>query len=203
MHRRSCNANISIHAPTRGATIFFCLPKSMIFISIHAPTRGATAIALVFMWWGVNFNPRSYKRSDPAHRQATHASPHFNPRSYKRSDLQLRRMEEYAEDFNPRSYKRSDFELKGKRCERYISIHAPTRGATCCLPPVSSSVSDFNPRSYKRSDVGTGDDFHNYGNISIHAPTRGATRMTVKDIMTLLISIHAPTRGATPMDREE
>ena len=34
--------NISIHAPTRGATIFFCLPKSMIFISIHAPTRGAT-----------------------------------------------------------------------------------------------------------------------------------------------------------------
>ena len=34
---------ISIHAPTRGATININLLSTMLTISIHAPTRGATA----------------------------------------------------------------------------------------------------------------------------------------------------------------
>ena len=34
--------SISIHAPTRGATILLCLFLLLIHISIHAPTRGAT-----------------------------------------------------------------------------------------------------------------------------------------------------------------
>ena len=33
---------ISIHAPTRGATLLFLIHKLTITISIHAPTRGAT-----------------------------------------------------------------------------------------------------------------------------------------------------------------
>ena len=33
---------ISIHAPTRGATGYFSLSKQNGYISIHAPTRGAT-----------------------------------------------------------------------------------------------------------------------------------------------------------------
>ena len=44
-YRRHNNCNctvISIHAPTRGATHPAVLPMSVIFISIHAPTRGAT-----------------------------------------------------------------------------------------------------------------------------------------------------------------
>ena len=35
---------ISIHAPTRGATLLPCVSLKAKFISIHAPTRGATVI---------------------------------------------------------------------------------------------------------------------------------------------------------------
>ena len=37
---------ISIHAPTRGATIFIKIFTLMKMISIHAPTRGATFCSL-------------------------------------------------------------------------------------------------------------------------------------------------------------
>ena len=79
--------------------------------------------------------------------------------------------------FNPRSYKRSDgFRVYGIPCtfkfqstllqeERrvssiftisclYISIHAPTRGATRFRFRDNISTFYFNPRSYKRSDSG-------------------------------------------------
>ena len=77
---------ISIHAPTRGATLMNFLTDVLyefqstllqeerptghvnvcncIRISIHAPTRGATIT--MWLWTGmlIYFNPRSYKRSD-------------------------------------------------------------------------------------------------------------------------------------------
>ena len=56
----------------------------------------------------------------------------------------------------------------------YISIHAPTRGATPYYTP---------PRHLCQ--------------ISIHAPTRGATMPFFKESKYIDISIHAPTRGAT------
>ena len=34
---------VSIHAPTRGATLYFCKAIAERSVSIHAPTRGATA----------------------------------------------------------------------------------------------------------------------------------------------------------------
>ena len=34
-----------------------------------------------------------------------------------------------------------------------ISIHAPTRGATCCGMICCGNCCYFNPRSYKRSDL--------------------------------------------------
>ena len=60
----SCNFTISIHAPTRGATLHF--PQRLISatISIHAPTRGATRQDPQAHVVYTNFNPRSYKRSD-------------------------------------------------------------------------------------------------------------------------------------------
>ncbi len=77
---------ISIHAPTRGATLlklaisislifqptlpreerrFFCEVAYMINnISIHAPTRGATQTVMIRQTYVVYFNPRSHERSD-------------------------------------------------------------------------------------------------------------------------------------------
>ena len=78
------------------------------------------------------------------------------------------------QDFNPRSHKGSDGIITVIQIGRVISIHAPTRGATC-FPLISlSSLS-----------------------ISIHAPTRGATGLYPDEEVMFEISIHAPTRGAT------
>ena len=123
------------------------------FISIHAPTRGAT------MWhWRAleecfNFNPRSHKGSDAAHRIkavryaiSIHA-PTRGATGYSGSYVP------FGENFNPRSHKGSDGPyLWSQPGLRKISIHAPTRGATLSISDVLELY-----------------------DISIHAPTRGAT----------------------------
>ena len=123
------------------------------------------------------FNPRSYKRSDSGTSVTVRLSSNFNPRSYKRSDNDFQSRYSWDYDFNPRSYKRSDIvgiclcvgyvvfqstllqeerqvAIFDKEMDEYISIHAPTRGAT-----ENCKCSEF-PLT-----------------ISIHAPTRGATLM--------------------------
>ena len=55
---------ISIHAPTRGATIFFSRFRRSSGISIHAPTRGATPLTAGLITLSDYFNPRSHERSD-------------------------------------------------------------------------------------------------------------------------------------------
>ena len=78
-------------------------------------------------------------------------------------------------NFNPRSHERSDFIGWSRNGASFISIHAPTRGAT--------RIDKINEQ---------------HKNISIHAPTRGATSALFNNgIVTIEISIHAPTRGAT------
>ena len=99
---------ISIHAPTRGATIAFEFWTRAFYISIHAPTRGATCITRITFFLLFHFNPRSYKRSDNVINSLSLIIGNFNPRSYKRSDS--------TESF--------------KVSLTSISIHAPTRGAT-------------------------------------------------------------------------
>ena len=56
--------------------------------------------------------------------------------------------------FNPRSYERSDsIPDNGLGQIRDVSIHAPTKGATCSLMSEAIFSSGFNPRSYERSDI--------------------------------------------------
>ena len=56
--------DISIHAPTRGATSISKSSSAFCCISIHAPTRGATLYRCATLCIIFYFNPRSYKRSD-------------------------------------------------------------------------------------------------------------------------------------------
>ena len=64
MQHLTAASRISIHAPTRGATKKATDYLSIWFISIHAPTRGATCHQVNALHKDMNFNPRSYKRSD-------------------------------------------------------------------------------------------------------------------------------------------
>ena len=102
-------------------------------------------------------------------------SYYFNPRSYKRSDSEQTLC----------SFALTTFQSTLLQEERrgsgsgiiyppFISIHAPTRGATSLWMLQRNS-----------------------GSISIHAPTRGATLFTMPFRHGPCISIHAPTRGAT------
>ena len=56
----------------------------------------------------------------------------------------------------------------------FISIHAPTRGATIIEPSKIEELKNFNPRSHERSDFMQETSLDTV-DISIHAPTRGAT----------------------------
>ena len=120
-------------------------------VSIHAPTRGATTHAdadYSQLWF-----------------QFTH------PRGVR---LRVVLQEVIATGFNSRTHAGATSIIFSVYLHRYVSIHAPTRGATSISP-----VSGLAP------------------NVSIHAPTRGATDTRQDAVRGMMVSIHAPTRGAT------
>ena len=165
-------------------------------ISIHAPTRGATITARLLWITQQEFQSTLPREERPNRASSTRAAANFNPRSHERSDharMRKRRSTGISIHAPTRGatmcpairFSRSVFQSTLPREERPfgevvgdshvdISIHAPTRGAT------ETSVI---------FDTGT--------KISIHAPTRGATHDRHVTLWDLGISIHAPTRGAT------
>ena len=164
---------ISIHAPTRGATVLSkethqligfqsTLPQGerlvylykhhiQVIISIHAPTRGATAD--IHSKNQTHIFQSTLPQGERHSWLCKHMLPNdFNPRSHKGSDLNKITIMFLRRDFNPRSHKGSDFN---------INLYF--------LFPFY-----FNPRSHKGSDFH--DSIHlEIRSISIHAPTRGAT----------------------------
>ena len=87
------------------ARVFHCSDSD---ISIHAPTRGATLRHISLIHSNNYFNPRSYKRSDPCTSSLCSGMLLFQS-----TLLQEERPLRYdpgliLPDFNPRSYKRSD-----------------------------------------------------------------------------------------------
>ena len=103
-------------------------------------------------------------------------------------------------------------------CNSFVSIHAPTKGATSVSPWSLPLPAGFNPRSHEGSDKDWCCCWRSPP-VSIHAPTKGATLPwcpalcsgssfnprshegsdTGKVVMQLVsfVSIHAPTKGAT------
>ena len=101
---------------------------------------------------------------------------------------------------------------------RYVSIHAPARGATQFVAITIAVIVCFNPRPRAGGDY---DDtvvrqrlnvfqstpprggrpslalFHSRQSVSIHAPARGATPWQRRQNHPGNVSIHAPARGAT------
>ena len=79
----------------------------------------------------------------------------------------------------------------------WISIHAPTWGAThvALRPPLG--VVHFNPRTHVGCDLLVQGAEFQPDKISIHAPTWGATSRHPPPRSYTCISIHAPTWGAT------
>ena len=100
---------VSIHAPTRGATILYGeLYTTYKSVSIHAPTRGATSWTCQLPSMRQCFNPRTHEGCDLRNCCAHHArivSIHAPTRG-------------------------ATMCANTYTCLFFVSIHAPTRGAT-------------------------------------------------------------------------
>ena len=82
-------------------------------ISIHAPTRGATVSAQNWAACIVDFNPRSHEGSDFSGQWMVCCLIDFNPRSHEGSDETGRSGVRTGKNFNPRSHEGSDAAMCG------------------------------------------------------------------------------------------
>ena len=207
-------------------------------VSIHAPTRGAT-LKDVYPHASHAFQstrPRGARRPS---RKLRHPRPLFQstrPRGARR--ICLAKIH-HLTSFNPRAHAGRDSRTSVSTFRALVSIHAPTRGATYnewfrdenlqfqstrprgarlsrarsrrCIEgfnPRAHAGRDsiwiylgwlfwrFNPRAHAGRDTGHTATRQAY-RVSIHAPTRGATDTLLRPRQARSVSIHAPTRGAT------
>ena len=148
--------------------------NAMMAISIHAPTRGATQQSFIqqtakrfqstlpreerharsrFDYLVFQFQSTLPREERPNLCTCCVGNAYFNPRSHERSDRKRTIHDDSYSYFNPRSHERSDPLVYDDSLSYYISIHAPTRGATTTLIMFTYIVLDFNPRSHERSDI--------------------------------------------------
>ena len=130
---RSSLRPISIHAPTWGATLSDRCRRLHYSISIHAPTWGATHCTATPEGRWVTFqstHPRGVRR---ASNPATITIFDFNPRTHVGCDYYC--ICKYSKKFyfNPRTHVGCDLTFDANILTCYISIHAPTWGATNML----------------------------------------------------------------------
>ena len=147
-------------------------------VSIHAPTRGATRRHSCDARTAKRFDPRPHARGDStalvrcADCQAFRSTP---PREGRLCPPASWRGEPRFRSTPPREG-RPD-RCTGVRGAGVVSIHAPTRGATRTASLSRWPRRRFDPRPHARGDVvSLGLEPPNV--VSIHAPTRGATVRT-------------------------
>ena len=122
----------------------------------------------------------------------------FNPRSHKGSDRNSRQYRQGIYIFQstlPQGERQKTTKVQKEAA--YISIHAPTRGATARQKWYRRCPRYFNPRSHKGSDkqrevVSVDNELFQSTLPQGERPNDTATYTDAQ-----LISIHAPTRGAT------
>ena len=127
--RAGTGEDVSIHAPTWGATFVFNSLIADNCVSIHAPTWGATRrraeerrreeVSIHAPTWGATCRRRRKRHTKS-----------FNPRSHMGSDRRVPLLIVSSPSFNPRSHMGSDKIMSDKEKTMLVSIHAPTWGAT-------------------------------------------------------------------------
>ena len=99
-------SEVSIHAPTRGATYRHLRRQRGDPVSIHAPTRGATLLATVsLLEHRHRFNPRTHTGCDAKripHLRRLRAG--FNPRTHTGCDRIFPQIPHTPHGFNPRTH---------------------------------------------------------------------------------------------------
>ena len=131
MRKKYCQHVVSIHAPTRGATVHYGVITVSIYVSIHAPTRGATHSIHVLLLCMRSFNPRTHTGCDPIFfgfvpLPTTFQSTH--PHGVRPDKVRLVGTYHGFQSTHPHGVRHD--QDKNKKLKMSVSIHAPTRGAT-------------------------------------------------------------------------
>jgi len=111
-------SSVSIHAPTRGATMLLDSDPDKQPVSIHAPTRGATRVFGVCNEWSKfqSTRPRGARPpTPPAENRSEQVSIHAPTRG-------------------------ATLLMKHVQSRHIVSIHAPTRGATRLLSDLRAGL---------------------------------------------------------------
>ena len=99
----------------------------------------------------------------------------FNPRTHTGCDVSTLATRYKTGSFNPRTHTGCDLQRYTLKFLLYVSIHAPTRGATSTAQSIFGCSLSFNPRTHTGCDR-LEQTSKRSSSVSIHAPTRGATR---------------------------
>ena len=191
------NLQVSIHAPTRGATTFEDKLGALAKVSIHAPTRGATLHTCNITYFCQGFNPRTHTGCDissPTTLQCMYWFQSTHPHGVRLSGQDKEELLSEFQSTHPHGVR----PVPGGSHRHFprVSIHAPTRGATSCnqtntlvntmfqsthphgvrqlITLLSQKPYCFNPRTHTGCDKTEPPALYNQ-TVSIHAPTRGAT----------------------------
>ena len=211
-------------------------------VSIHAPARGATTSGSRSPAGRSSFNPRSRAGSDRTADTESRIQHVFQSTLPRGERPAAHHGHHLCPTVSIHAPARGATAVIGEaREEKEVSIHAPARGATVQERAVIRRVSCFNPRSRAGSDPDTivrivyEDEFQStlprgerpdaaagfvgrqwfqstlprgerraeqrylrvVAKVSIHAPARGATGRLMRSERKGPVSIHAPARGAT------
>ena len=209
---------VSIHVPIMGATTEIAQICPLVRVSIHAPTKGALMSPTLRI--SCSFNPSSHEGSDTVLLLFTLKSICFNPRSHEGSDTHGDIINECELKFQS-TLPRRERRLHGCCLGRIlsVSIHAPTKGATCESASFLCGYSGFNPRSHEGSDENLcfsvplrhcfnprshegSDDLESRNKnppqrFQSTLPRRERLVRFTAAVCRFPVSIHAPTKGAT------
>ena len=147
-------SGISIHAPTRGATLMGDRQSNRDRISIHAPTRGATLTVA----------------------EIKALAERFQSTLLQEERLYNRHYNDTLETISIHAPTRGATHTLFKRFFLFvISIHAPTRGATLFVSMWRIKYMGFQSTLLQEERRRKLSKIYRLYYISIHAPTRGAT----------------------------
>ncbi len=168
--------NVSIHAPTQGATLIDkCIASSLVMFQSTRPRRARPFVIRLCDRGKYSFNPRAHAGRDPSghgdlrrygvsihaptqgatccRRRARAVFACFNPRAHAGRDSVDTCYKHVIARFNPRAHAGRDSPgAADSDIAILVSIHAPTQGATAIMRLICLRRRRFNPRAHAGRD---------------------------------------------------
>ena len=184
--------------PQRERPLSLYVPSHTLVISIHTPTKGAT-ITLLFIFLALQvFQSTLPQRERPGTFYINIYAFLFQstlPQRERRSRCRRSKRSFKFQSTLPQRERRLD--TSTHKATGFISIHTPTKGATEQKQLLSLCKIYFNPHSHKGSDgcKRLAERFDN--NFNPHSHKGSDRRRCSRKNRSYGISIHTPTKGAT------